>query len=96
MPHLTWKFDWAQNQASATATHGTYLITAEGDKRWGGRFVRSATASGASRKYHGDPLATIRYFPSLADAVRACQSHCERFSPHSSDRLSIKTPRPHG
>jgi hypothetical protein len=72
---LTWKFEWTAKRASAVSDHGTYLVIGERDDRWSGRFI-PATGDGAPFPGAGrDPFATVRFFPSLADAVSSCQRH---------------------
>jgi hypothetical protein len=90
--HLTWSFDWPVRRAVAVANHGTYVIFGEGSSRWAAKFSRAD--SGLLEKKTGDLSRMPTYYASMADALRACQSHAERFAHNLSDRLMVNTPIP--
>lgn len=90
--YLTWSFDWPVRRAVAVASHGTYVIMGEGSSRWAAKFFRAD--SGLLEKNTGDLSRTPTYFACMADALRACQSHTERFVHNLSDRLMVNTPIP--
>lgn len=91
MYRLEWSFDWPVQRAVGVTPHGTYVISGEAPGQWLARFTRADTEQ-FRRTAHvvGD---TMRY-PSMADAMRACQRHADHFSSDSSDRLTISTPIP--
>lgn len=91
MRQLTWSFDWPVLKAVAVASHGTYVISGEAPGRWMAQYRRSDTQP-YRRSMH--PVAKELYFPTMADAMRACHRHAENFDWESSDRLSVVTPRP--
>ena len=89
---LTWSFDWSVRRAVAVPTHGTYVIFGEGQSRWAAKFSRADT--GPIERKTVDLSRIPTYYPCMADALRACQSHAERFAHNLSDRLTINTPTP--
>ncbi|MBA3697392.1 MAG: hypothetical protein H0W78_00800 [Planctomycetes bacterium] len=91
MQHLAWSFDWPVRRAVAVSAHGSYVITGEAHGCWTARFTRAGTEQ-FRRPAH--EVGKAPEYPSVADAMRACHRHAERFSDESSDRLSVCTPFP--
>jgi hypothetical protein len=91
MFHLEWSFDWPVQRAVAVSPHGTYVISGEGPGQWLAKFTRADTEQ-FRRTAH--PVGQATRYPSMADAMRACQRHAEQSSTDSSDRLSVNTPMP--
>lgn len=90
MKQLTWSFDWPVQKAVAVASHGTYVITGEAPGRWWAYFTHADTQPYRRTAW---PVAKT-FYPSMADAMRACHRHADRFDPESSNRLSVTTPVP--
>lgn len=89
---LVWDFEWGNNRASATAKHGTYTVARLITGEWAASFTRVDTEKfRRTRRSVGLKSAT---FMSVADAIRACRSHAERYSADTSSRLMVITPRP--
>lgn len=92
MPHLTWSFDWPVRRAVAVATHGTYVIVGESPGVWSAKFTRVETEQ--YRRTARAVAVHACHYPSMADAMHACQRHADGYSPESSGRLTMSTPVP--
>lgn len=92
MAQLTWSFDWPVRRAVAVAAHGTYVIVGEAPGDWSAKFTRVDTHQ--YRRTARDVGQQTCHYPSMADALRACQRHADGYSPQSSGRLTMSTPVP--
>lgn len=91
MRQLSWSFDWPVRRAVAVSPHGTYVISGEAQGCWLARFTRAETEEFRRTRH---PVGDATEYQCMADAMRACQRHAERFCNESSDRLSVITPVP--
>lgn len=90
MTFLLWKFDWASMLATTTATHGAYAVRGDDTQknRWTARFRRSKAGEGTDVIYK-DQGAIIQDYDSMAEAIHACQQHCNEFRPDASNRFEV-------
>lgn len=92
MNYLYWTFDWNAKRARATCDRGTYVIEGDDHQRWIARFHKHDDGTDVLTR---DDSRHSLEFPSLSDALRACQRHCEQAdSSASSGRFTTATPPP--
>lgn len=94
MAHLTWSFDWPVNRAVAVSTQGTYVVVGVAAGRWSVAFTRAIPKACDGGSDSDSLNREDLVFPSVADAMHACQRHADKCTPESSGRWSQATPVP--
>lgn len=91
MVFLQWTFEWEHRGAYALSPLGRYTISGDDSQKWTAKFHKNGDGTAVITPVDAKHTLT---FNNLAEAIRACQRHCDGHSSSRSGRMAFETPLP--